>query len=1098
MALGLNNNGFGSGATVSIGAGSGLDFTSAATPTWSFWLKTSTAVNARFLEEPRIGGWGIEYINTGLIRLISYGGNAASWSSEVATDGNWHFFTISYDGTNASLYKDGALVSAQAFAESWTSAASTLVVNGDSSYPTVGSADEIRISNSVRSAAWVAAEYNNESAPAAFYTVGSVQNSGSTVTVTLASSPTGLSLSVGGASCTAPCTFQWTPGLSQTIAVTTSPQAGATGTQYIYASWSDGLAQSHSITVPSSATTYTANFTTQYYLTTLAGSGGGITPASEWLNSGAVVPVTATTNSGFTFTGFSGALTGTTTPQNLTMSAAASVTANFSFNTGSTQVTTYTYDGWNNLSGVSMTRGTATQTRTFVYSGTYLLSATNPENGTVSYTYNANNKIATKTDAKGQVVKYTYDAQARLTEVQRYPQGLSNAEDTCQQEQYFYDSNPFDSSYSGSYTSGRLTAVQYYGGSSTYNYGASACDTTFIEMYNYSQPGGKIGKRLSLQRSLEIGNAAPAPTNLDFNSTYVYDTEGRMTSVQYPGSGPSWQPVTGPNLGWAFDTMGRLNTMTDLAAQSSIITGATYGPSNELLIMNGLVYETRSYNSMLQLTGVANNVVDMGYVYSSTQNNGKIISQIDAISGETVQYTYDALNRLASATATNGSWGQSYAYDGFGNLTDQNVTAGSAPSYSTGYDANNHGSCVDGNGNNTCQVDGAGHGFVYDVENRPITLGNGIVNPPFRYSYAPGNRRVWRGLFTSGNLTTDEVTFWGVNGQKLAVYQLTYTNLTTPPTQANWVWYASQTGTNYYFGRKLIKNASGYVGADRLGSIGKFYPWGQEKPSATTNGTEKFTGYFRDSETGLDYADNRYHNPGTGRFMTPDPSMSSMAPRNPLSWNRYAYVLGDPVNLVDKNGLATLDESGCSGDDEDYDCENSENSDQDSSQSNTGVGGAASYTDSDIIGYDAAGNPIIGSAGPQILTVNLNGNTTTVTWNSPACKTGWVLTSTGCDVPIYGENGDGQQVLVGISQTTAPLENPCFWAGWTVGAVTVGYGGYALANVTEIIGGLLDNGVTKLYSWIFGKAVNQGTPGVIGGGAGPAASATSSACAQFP
>jgi RHS repeat-associated protein len=32
------------------------------------------------------------------------------------------------------------------------------------------------------------------------------------------------------------------------------------------------------------------------------------------------------------------------------------------------------------------------------------------------------------------------------------------------------------------------------------------------------------------------------------------------------------------------------------------------------------------------------------------------------------------------------------------------------------------------------------------------------------------------------------------------------------------------------------------------------------------NNVEKFTGYFRDSETGLDYADQRYHNPGMGRF----------------------------------------------------------------------------------------------------------------------------------------------------------------------------------------------------------------------------------------
>src|ERR1700678_2138822 len=109
---------------------------------------------------------------------------------------------------------------------------------------------------------------------------------------------------------------------------------------------------------------------------------------------------------------------------------------------------------------------------------------------------------------------------------------------------------------------------------------------------------------------------------------------------------------------------------------------------------------------------------------------------------------------------------------------------------------------------------------------------------------------------------------------------------------------ATQTGTNYYFGRKLIKNANGYLGADQLGSIGKYYPYGQEKPSATTNGTEKFTGYFRDAETGLDYAKNRYHNPGTGRFLTADQYISATAsnPQDPGSWNRYAYTRGDPVN----------------------------------------------------------------------------------------------------------------------------------------------------------------------------------------------------------
>ena len=84
--------------------------------------------------------------------------------------------------------------------------------------------------------------------------------------------------------------------------------------------------------------------------------------------------------------------------------------------------------------------------------------------------------------------------------------------------------------------------------------------------------------------------------------------------------------------------------------------------------------------------------------------------------------------------------------------------------------------------------------------------------------------------------------------------------------------------------------------------VGKYFPYGQERPSATTDGKEKFATYFRDSETGLDYADQRYHQPGMGRFMTPDPYAASGGPSDPGSWNRYAYTRGDPVNRIDPGG----------------------------------------------------------------------------------------------------------------------------------------------------------------------------------------------------
>jgi tetratricopeptide (TPR) repeat protein len=164
---------------------------------------------------------------------------------------------------------------------------------------------------------------------------------------TIGSNPAGLSLTVDGASCTAPCTFRWVAGSSHTLAAA-SPQAGTSGTQYVYASWSDSGAQSHIIVAPTNSATYTAAFTTQYLLTTTASpSGTGfVLPATAWVNSGTTVAVSAKADNGYLFSGFSGVLSGTTSPQNLTVTNAASVTATFSL-----PVTTIT----SNPPGLSLT-----------------------------------------------------------------------------------------------------------------------------------------------------------------------------------------------------------------------------------------------------------------------------------------------------------------------------------------------------------------------------------------------------------------------------------------------------------------------------------------------------------------------------------------------------------------------------------------------------------------------------------------------------------------------------------------------------------------------------------------------------------------------
>jgi RHS repeat-associated protein len=83
---------------------------------------------------------------------------------------------------------------------------------------------------------------------------------------------------------------------------------------------------------------------------------------------------------------------------------------------------------------------------------------------------------------------------------------------------------------------------------------------------------------------------------------------------------------------------------------------------------------------------------------------------------------------------------------------------------------------------------------------------------------------------------------------------------------------------------------------------GTYYPYGEEYTPTGQDG-DKFATYFGDAATNLQYAKNRYYSSAMGRFLTPDPYRASGGPADPGSWNRYAYVEGDPVNDYDEWGL---------------------------------------------------------------------------------------------------------------------------------------------------------------------------------------------------
>jgi hypothetical protein len=146
--------------------------------------------------------------------------------------------------------------------------------------------------------------------------------------------PAGLSFTVDGTTYTAAHRFSWVPGSSHTIA-TTSPQSGGTGVQYVWTKWNDHGAISHTV-APTTNTTYTATFKTQYFLTMTAGTGGRVSPISGWRNSGATVSISARSANGYSFSNWAGSGTGSysgpNNPASITMGGPITETATFTHN----------------------------------------------------------------------------------------------------------------------------------------------------------------------------------------------------------------------------------------------------------------------------------------------------------------------------------------------------------------------------------------------------------------------------------------------------------------------------------------------------------------------------------------------------------------------------------------------------------------------------------------------------------------------------------------------------------------------------------------------------------------------------------------------
>jgi len=83
-----------------------------------------------------------------------------------------------------------------------------------------------------------------------------------------------------------------------------------------------------------------------------------------------------------------------------------------------------------------------------------------------------------------------------------------------------------------------------------------------------------------------------------------------------------------------------------------------------------------------------------------------------------------------------------------------------------------------------------------------------------------------------------------------------------------------------------------------------FAPFGEVYKNFGSTANNNFTGDTQDIVAGTYDTENRELNPSQGRWLSPDPAgLQAVDPSSPQSWNRYVYVLNNPLLNIDPTGL---------------------------------------------------------------------------------------------------------------------------------------------------------------------------------------------------
>lgn len=584
------------------------------------------------------------------------------------------------------------------------------------------------------------------------------------------------------------------------------------------------------------------------------------------------------------------------------------------------QATSYAYDLYGNM--VKVTQGA--QSRYFKYDSLGRLIRvnqpeleTNPNIGlgdafnvsgqwTAAFTYDELGNVVTATDAKNVSIGNSYDRAGRVVTRAYYGEATLGLTPSVY---FFYDGKGLDAEQTPeNFAKGKLTKVD---------------NTISLTRYTKFDNFGRLK---------EMEQRTPAtPTETIFSATprvskYTYNLSGALIEEEYPSGRVVKNEFESD--GDLMRVSGRANSS---APEQTYVNGFNYtaaGGIKQMKLGNGK-WETAQFNERGQVTqlGLGTSATNASlwktdYHYgelegngsiSTSKNTGNIARQTLTIPGTsfTQSYKYDAVYRLTEAkevtgTSTTSNWTQTFGYDVYGNRTSfaQNiggVTNNTTPAVDSSTNRFTSSSFTyDKNGNITADVDPAtsqARAFVFNGDNKQIEIKDANGNWIGRYFYDGEGKRVKK-------VAGSETTVFVYSSAKLVAEYSTQTSST--PTIA-------YTTTDHLGSPRIITDKYGAVRSRRdfmpfgedvfVGVGGRTGDSGQKYASSVDDVRQKFTGYQKDTETSLDFAEARMYENRHGRFTAVDPLLASGKSANPQTFNRYVYVGNNPIVITDPSGL---------------------------------------------------------------------------------------------------------------------------------------------------------------------------------------------------